>query len=263
MACAPTAEDPSAARRRVVCSIAPLASVVETVAGDLAGVKTILPAGASPESWAATPAAMVAVAEADLLMLVGHPEFVFEARLERQAEEAGAVVIRLADQGEDRNGDPHLWLDLDLMAGVAVALSARLAELEPAGASGLAERSGRFVARVDDLDTRLEALFANRRNARLIVQHPAWERLLRRYGIEEVALEQNGKRVTPERLGQLIGMIEASDIRLLVAQKGFSDRGLRTLARETGASVITLDPLAGDWLPNLESSARELAEVLE
>jgi zinc transport system substrate-binding protein len=248
----------------VVVSIPPLAALVEAVAPDAAEVEVVLPAGASPESWAATPGALVAVAEADLLVVVGHPEAVFESRLESQAEEAGVRVVRVAGgSSAEVEGDPHLWLDLDLMRAAARSVAEVLAESRPLQAANLTTRVDTFGGQIDVLDELLRGAFAQRRLDQVVVQHPAWSRLLGRYGIEEVVVEVDGKQATPARLIELIELVGELEPPALIAQQGLSRRDVELIARETGVAIETLDPLSPDWLGGLKTAAETLARAVQ
>jgi zinc transport system substrate-binding protein len=265
--CGPAEVEPQDDRLRVVVSVAPLAAIVDAVGSSQAEVEVVLPDGANPESWAATPASMVAVATADLVLLVGHPEISFEHRLAAQAEEAGVPMVRVADarpnaESNAVDGDPHLWLDLDLMRGTAQAVAGALGGLRPEEAANFLSAADTFDRQVGALDSRMRDLFSGRRLDMLVVQHPSWARLVARYGVEEVALEVDGKEATPARLIELMELVRDLRPGALIAQRGLSDRGVRRIAGETGVRIETLDPLSRQWLEALEASAASLAAAL-
>jgi zinc transport system substrate-binding protein len=206
----------------------------------------------------------VAVAEADLLVVVGHPEALFESRLESQAEEAGVRVVRIAaGSPAEEGGDPHLWLDLDLMRAAARAVAEVLAESRPLQAGNLASGADTFSGQIDALDANLRQSLAQRRLDLVVVQHPAWSRLLARYGVEEMVVEVDGKEATPARLIELIELVGELEPRLLIAQQGLSGRDVELIARETGIAIEWLDPLSPDWFGGLEAAAETLARAVQ
>ena len=136
-------------------------------------------------------------------------------------------------------------------------------ELEPGGAASREVALEDFGRELAALDAQLAELLGNRRLDLVVVQHPAWRRLLERYGVRELAVEADGKALTAERLADLAGEIDARGVEVLVAQHGLSNRALEVLARETGARTVTLDPLARDFPEALVATGQVLAQALE
>lgn len=77
-----------------------------------------------------------------------------------------------------------------------------------------------------------------------------------------MAIESGGKEPSPLALAKLIEEARRDGVRVVFTQPGFSDRSARTLAREIGARVVALDPLAYDWPDNLRRVAAALREAL-
>jgi len=63
--------DAPKSRLQVVASLHPLADVAKQVGGDAVTVQTLLPPGVTPHGFTPTPLAMVALGEADVLLLAG------------------------------------------------------------------------------------------------------------------------------------------------------------------------------------------------
>ena len=55
---------------------------------------------------------------------------------------------------------------------------------------------------------------------------------------------------------------EAADIRAVFVQKQFSIDEARALASELDVKVIQIDPLAYDWLSNMDSMSRTIARAI-
>ena len=82
------------------------------------------------------------------------------------------------------------------------------------------------------------------------------------YGLRQMAIESGGKEPGPAQLVATIEEARREGIRVVFAQKGFSDRSARVIAAELDARVEELDPLAHDWLENLRFSAARIAAAL-
>ena len=83
---------PAAAQDRlqVVASFSILADVAANVAGDAADVRALVPAGSDPHGFTPTPQDMVALADADVVFLVGAG---FEEGLDAALANIGAVHL--------------------------------------------------------------------------------------------------------------------------------------------------------------------------
>ena len=160
-------------------------------------------------------------------------------------------------------GDPHLWTAPGNMRRAAVEVAAALAELDPAGAPAYRSRLATFLADLDALDAEVRRELSDLPRRRFLVTHPAWGHFAAEYGLEQVAIEQEGKEPGPRRLVALVEAARTEGIRTVFSQRGFPEASARAVAAELGAEVIPLDPLARDWLENTRKTAQALATALK
>lgn len=257
-----TRNSTAVARLRVAVSLPPQAWMVERLAGDRAQIEVILPPAISPETWAPTPAAMIAVGKADLFFAVGRQSLAFETRLLAQAEAGGAQTVVFVAPEAGSSDDPHPWLDLDAVGETAAALTRRLEELDPSAGSLFADNHERLRLELTALELRLEGLLAGRQRDLVVVQHPAWGRLLARFGIEEVAIERDGKEPDPSAMIALVELARRERVEVIFTQRGTSPRSARLIGAAVGARIEVLEPLARDWPEALERSIGAFAEAL-
>lgn len=251
-------------RLEVVVSVGPLAQLVERLGETEVRVTALLPPGAAPEAWSPMPREALALARAELYVAVGHPALVIESRylepLARQSRHLHRVSLTRARV--DAGSDPHLWMDLDLMAETAGEIAAWLGEQLPGSRSRISGRLDRLRRDIDRIDARMKWRLASGRRP-VVVQHPAWERLLERYGVESMVIEEDGKEPAPLALTKLIERARELGVSAVFTQSGVSDRGARLVASEIGARLVELDPLATDWLENLERAVEAFALAAE
>lgn len=256
----------------VVASIPPLAWFVERIGGDRVVVETFIPPGASPHAFEPTPRQVAGLEDADLVVTVGHPDFTFEThhleRLARQRE--GVELVRFsegleleAEHGEGGHGmDPHLWVAPELARPAAGRIAAALSRLDPAGAEAYRRNLAGLLADVDALDRHVRDRLSGLPHRTFLVQHPSWGHFARQYGLRQVAIEEEGKEPSPQRLVELIRQTRREPVRVVFVQPGVSAAAAESLAAEIGARVVPLDPLARDWLSNLRHVADALHEAL-
>ena len=261
-ACAPGA--PPDGRPLVVVSVVPQRFVVEGVAGDLVRVEVMIPPGASPHAYEPTLRQLRALEEAALYVKVGHPNLAFEVTWLDQilTELPGLPVVDASAGLPHHEDDPHLWLVPRHVEHMAAQVESALEEILPAERETLRANLAAFRGRVQDLDREIRSLLAGREGAEFFVFHPAWGYYAEEYGLRQVAVERERKEPDPRELADLIRHAKEAQARVIFVQPQFDAKSARTLARETGARVETLDPLAEDWAGNLRHTARALAEGL-
>ncbi|UCE86593.1 MAG: zinc ABC transporter substrate-binding protein [Deltaproteobacteria bacterium] len=252
----------SDARPRVAVSVVPLSFFVDRLAGDRVRTHVMIPPGANPATFEPSFAELRAVATAALYVKVGHPSFVFETtRLEGLLAERPGLRIVDASAGFDvRAGDPHVWLAPDHARAFAVRLAAALEELRLARPAELRTRLATLLAEIDALDAEIRDLLAPKRGGRFLVHHPAWGYFAQAYGLEQVAIERDGKEPDARRVAELVQQARQDGVRIVFAQPQFDTASARLIASELGARVELLDPLAYDWTANLRHVARRIAE---
>ena len=251
------------ARPVVVATVAPLGYLVARLGGETVELRVALPPGVEVETFAPTPQQVRSLADARLVVGVGHPAFALESSylrpfVARRADIAWLDLAAVAPDAE-REHDPHLWVSPRAMARLVPPLADALAALVPAAAQEVRARSATLGAEIAALDAELAARFAARRGQRFLVQHPALGHLALDYGLVQEALEHEGKEASAGRLAALTARAKRAGVRAVLVQPGGHRRAAEALARQVGARVIEIDPLAADW----PAALRRIADVLD
>ena len=89
--------------------------------------------------------------------------------------------------------------------------------------------------------------------------HPSFGYFLDEFGIRQQAVETGGKSPGPRDLSRLIALAKEEQPAAIFVQSQFPVSAAKTVADATGAELISLDPLAPDWLANI----REMGEALK
>ncbi len=246
-------------------TLPPLAFLVDTIGGARVATTTMVPAGPAPESYEPSVRELERLATSRLFVRVGL-DWPLEVRhLEPLLDrDSGIQVISLdrCTEPGDAALDPHPWTSPRVMACAAGAVAEALVALDPGGAAEFRSNLERFRAEVTALDTEIRKHFAAAASRTLVVVHPAWGYFARDYGLEQQALEVDGKEPSPRRMVELVDLARAAGARTVFVQRGFADTSARALAREIGAEVLIADPLAYDWLENLRITSNLFATAL-
>ena len=268
---------PAATAAVSVCvSIPPQAYVVKQIGGERVSVEVLVEPGQSPATYDPTPAQMAALDDADVYFRIGVPfEDALMARISASMPDLHVVDLRqgiellpISGHGEQAGGsehasmDPHTWLDPRLVATQAETIRSQLARLDPDGAATYSMNLEALGAELAHLDMQVAELLAPVKGRRMFVLHPAFGYFAAAYGLEQVAIEVEGRGPGPRELQQIIELARSQGLRTIFVQREFSDASAQAVAAETDAEVVRLDPLARDYITNLRSMARAIRDGL-
>jgi zinc transport system substrate-binding protein len=270
----PAAPDP---RIPVAVSVPPQAYFVEKIGGGRVRVAVMIPPGASHDDYSPSPRQMAALAGARLYVAVGHPAFEVETHsiapfLARNPAIRVIDMSRgmrfLPGEGSDHHhsgGDAHVWVAPDTVRVAARNIAAGLAAADPGHAAEYVANLGSFLTEIDALDrdirARLGPSLSGAGGRKFMVYHPSWGYFAREYGLEQIAIEAEGKEPSAQRLIQLIDRARREKVKVIFVQGGFPRKSAQVIADAVGGRVLTADPQERDWAANLRRVAAELGEA--
>lgn len=240
-------------RIRVAVSVAPQAELVQRIGGDRVTVESLVAPGASDEDLTLSPRKSLALERTDLYVKVGHPAFAIEPRyidpfLERHPDIRVVDMSRgmelIQDDHGHEGGDPHVWVAPDTVAVAAQNVAAALSEIDPAHASEYRSNLESFLKDVDRLDREIRSKLEGGRPA-FLVYHPSWGYFARQYGLEQIAVEAEGKEPGAAGLIQTIERArrEGAEVVLVPHPR----ESAQVLAEAIGGRIVTADPQSADW----------------
>ncbi len=283
----------------VYTSIVPVKTFVERVGGDRVTVKALVKQGQSPATFDPSPRELAAVADAQLFFRVGVPfERAWMTRL--RATAPGMTVEDLRERiklraigGEGHAGaakagngssrasdtekvvealpkgrvpsevaDPHIWTSPRNVVVMVERIRDALARTDPDGREAYERNAAEYIDRLQALDRELSERLAPYKGRRFVVFHPSWGYFADAYGLEQVAIESGGNEPGAASLDELIREAREADVSAVFVQDQFSQRHARAVAEAIDAKVIAMDPLAADYIGNLERAGNALAEAL-
>ena len=245
----------------VAVSVLPQAYFVERIAGDRLTIAVMIPPGANPSTFEPGIEELTRLARAKLYVAVGHPHFAFEAAwVEKLLSENPALEVVQGEATHD--DDPHVWLSPRLVRSSAERIWSALGEVLPEARGIMEENLAGFLAEIDELDAEIHDRLKPYAGRKVFVFHAAWGHFAREYGLEQVSLEEGGKRPGAGALAAFIEEAKRENANAIFVQPQFSRESARVVAEEVGARVEVLDPLARDWLNNMKVVAMAFEDAL-
>ncbi|MDD2755498.1 MAG: zinc ABC transporter substrate-binding protein [Methanothrix sp.] len=259
------AAPPSNASHRinVATTIAPLGEFVKVVGGEKVDVILVVPPGAEPHTFEPTPSLMMDMAKTDLYVMNGVGlEFWMDKLLE--ANKKMAVVdssqgVALLQESEDEM-DPHIWLSLRNAVVQVNNICSGLILVDPQNKEYYIKNRDDYLEKLKALDVELNRTFAGKKNKIFIVHHPAWTYFAKDYDLSQVALMENEKEPGPKYLGEVIELAKKNNITTIFVEPEFNPKTAEVIAREMNARIVTIDPLAGNYLENIRNASLEIAQ---
>lgn len=273
------ARQESTEKVRVVASIEPLAWFVERIGGDRVSVSVMVPAGGDPHSYEPTPKQMAGLASAELFVKAGSgvefelnwiPRMLELNRGLRICDASfGVQLLPMGEHEADGDGhhheggpDPHFWLSPANARLIAVNIEQSLVAADPANRDLYAANRLRLDGELRALTAELAGRLGAVRNRKFIVFHPAWGYFAHDFGLEQIAVEREGKSLTPVQMASVIRTARAQGIRTVFVSPQFSSAQAESIARDIGGRTVQIDPLSRDYGNNLRHAAESFVREL-
>ena len=242
---------------QVYTSFYAMYDITREIAGDKADVYSMCPVGTEPHDYEPKTTDMAKLTEADVFIYNG-------GGMESWAEKAAAtlkdVTVVAASDSVDKqeNSDPHIWLYPMNALKEAEAVKNALSEKD-AGNSGTYEANYEvFKNKINELDAKYKAMAETSANKDIVVAHEAYGYLCTAYGLNQIAVESvQGGEPSPTRMAEIVNIMKEKNIKYICAEELESSKAVETIANETGAETVDLNPFEGD------TEDRSYFEVME
>jgi len=158
------------------------------------------------------------------------------------------IVSEHHHDGDQSDGvDPHYWVSPECAMKMASSVRKFLIELDPRNQEQYDENFKILTGRIKVVDSLARELSVFSGSKAFMIYHPNLGYLARDYGLEEIAVESDGKEPTPLKLRNLIDMAKKDNLKIIMVQREYDTKNARAIAEETGSSVVVIDPLSEDW----------------
>ncbi len=248
-------------RIKVVASLFPLYDFARNIAGERADVELLLPPGAEPHHFEPSPRDMLKIAKADVFIYTGAFMEPWAADIVKGVNNPALVVIDVSrgvsllsgavdEDGDHEHGsvrvDPHIWLDFGNDKVIIDNIASGLIMKDPGNKDLYLKNAGDYKLKLDAIDDGYTKALTGCANGALIYAgHAAFGYLAKRYGLEFIPANpgfSSDAEPSPRRLAELSELMRRRNIAAVYCERLSSCRLARTIASETGAAVMVLNP---------------------
>ena len=249
-------------KKTIFVTITPMQSIIEEItAGDF-DIEVIVPKGASPETFEPTPKQVTSFSDAEFIFSTGLIDF--EQSLVQRISGDAAEVVNLSNgieliAGSCSHGnhkhkhgvDPHIWTSPRALRTMVTNAHKAIMAHYPDSVK-YTEATGRLLERINKLDNYCATRIKAEGVEAMMIYHPAYTYYARDYGIEQIAIEHDGKEPSLRQTTALIEKAKEHGVKAILRQPQYSEDKVRAIANDAGAEIITTDPLAEDILGEIE-----------
>lgn len=255
----------------IYVSIAPIKPIVEAIVGDDFKVEVLVPAGASPESFEPTPKQFIAMNKAQIVLGTGLLDFEQQLlkRIHNQSkivDLSHGIVTISGSCSHTHHGkhchhgvDPHIWCSPKSLSIMARNAHNAIVAVMPDSLHYTTAYNA-LNERITALDKEVAELANNASLPYFIIYHPALTYLARDYGLEQVAIENDGKEASAKRIAHIISKARTDGIKSVFYQSEFPESSVKIVCEDIGANAVEINPLAEDIFTNIRKIARLITE---
>ena len=267
---------PAFSKLNVIVSIQPQMEFVKKIGGDKIKATLMVLPGKSPHTYEPKPQQMIEVSKADVYLSIGVEfEKVWLPKFKAQNQkllikDISTDINRTAMNSKDKKHsghhnhkalDPHIWVDPINVKQIAKNIFTALSSIDSNNSDYYQKNLNSYIKEIDNLNNEIkEILKETPKDTKFMVFHPSWGYFARRYDLEQLTIEVEGKSPKPREIVQILKEAKKENIKAIFTQPEFSDKASKTIAHELKIEVIKTSPLAKDWSNNLKNLAHAIAK---
>ena len=186
--------------------------------------------------------------------------------------EASNGISLIEDTDHDVN--PHVWVSISKNIEEVSNIAKELSAFDPNHASEYEANADAYIAKLENLRTEMHAALDNVNNKDIITFHEAFPYFAEEFNlnIAGVIEVEPDSEPSAKEVENIISIINEKNIKALFTEPQYSSKIADTIAKETGASIYTLDPIVtgdanedayDDYIVKMQENLNTLKEALK
>ena len=271
----------NASKTEITVNILPQKYFVEKIVKDKFEINVMVKPGSSPHNYEPKPSQMKSLVNSKAYFLVGDPfeqawmdkfkqnakntlfvdttKGIEKIQMEEHNHHDEATVDAKHDEHDHSGFDPHVWLDPLLVKIQAKNIYEAMVEIDSQNGDFYKTNYEEFIKELDTLDENIKTILSPYKDKAFMVFHPSWGYFAKRYDLEQISIEIEGKEPKPNELVELIEEAKKYDIKIVFVAPQFSQKSAKTISKNINANVIAIDPISGNWKESMLDTANQIA----
>lgn len=243
-------------------TIEPQRYFLERIVGEQYKVNTLVPPGSSPETYEPAPAVMVDLGKSEAYFKVGFLGFENAWSKNLKQNNPNVIIVDCSvgidliheaqDHAEEQGhlhggGDPHVWSSPKTTKVFVKNMFDAVITIDPGVKDQYQQNFDSLNMLINRTDSTVTAMLKDIPSRSFIIYHPALAYFARDYGLNQYTIEFEGKKPSPVQIKNIIDLAKTENIDIVFVQLGFDSKNAEVIAREIGAKIYTINPLAYEW----------------
>ena len=177
-------------------------------------------------------------------------------------------------EDHDHDVNPHVWVSISKNIEEVSNIAKELSAFDPNHASEYEANADAYIAKLENLRTEMHAALDNVNNKDIITFHEAFPYFAEEFNlnIAGVIEVEPDSEPSAKEVENIISIINEKNIKALFTEPQYSSKIADTIAKETGASIYTLDPIVtgdanegayDDYIVKMQENLNTLKEALK
>lgn len=260
--------DKAGSRKVVMVSILPQRYFVEQIVGDKMAVECMLDKGGSPETYEPTFNAMTRLESSDIYFLIGNLGFetslkgkIKDFNSEMKVVDTSAGVDLLKEEIDGAYvADPHTWTSVKNVKVMAKNIVDAICEMDTLNRSFYMENYQKFDAELVALDDSISNVLVDAKGRAFVVWHPALSYFSRDYGLEQIALEYEGKESPINYMQDKMDYARSRGSKVFLSQFDMDASKTDVVSNQLNIEKVIINPLGADWKNEILKIAHAIAK---
>lgn len=283
-------EEGSAGKPMVSVSTFSLWEVANAVAGDVIDVHSIVPLGSDAHMFSPNPVQVAEISDSAMFIYNGAGFEIWAENLTHTLPKTTQILdmsehVTLQqskeehhDEAEDGDAhhdehanhdhggyDPHYWLDIDNMIKMTQTLDGEFSKLLPMKGEQFHKNALTYIAELQKLKLEFSTGLAECKNRTLISNHDAFGYLTHANRLENVSVIglSSDEQPSAKTVAHVVEVVKEHGMKTIFFEELINDNVSQTIARETGAKAVPLQPLENISEDELKSHQTYLSIMRE
>lgn len=276
-------EGTTEAKSVVSVSTFSLYEVATAVAGDAMDVRSIVPLGSDAHMFSPNPTQVAEISSGTFFIFNGTGFETWAESLKNTLPKTTQIVDMSQhvamqkseeeheeghdDHEEHQHGayDPHYWLDIDNMIKMTQTLDGEFSKRLPSKAEIFHGNAATYIGELQKLKSEYAKGLAECKNRTLVSNHDAFGYLAHSNKLENVSVIglSSDEQPSAKNIADIITVVKEHGVKTIFFEEMINDNVSQTIARETGAKAVPLQPLENISQDELKSHQTYLTIMRE
>ncbi|WP_333593405.1 metal ABC transporter substrate-binding protein [Anaerospora hongkongensis] len=257
---------------KVVATIYPVYEFAKQVGGDKIDLVMLIPPGAEPHEWEPTAKDLITIKSAKVFLYNGAGFEPVDKLLHKEVLGTAAAIevskgipllSGIEDNAEDDEYeghdhdkqhaghqhvvDPHVWLDPEYAKVEVNNIAQALSQVDPANSEYYRVNAEKYNAELTKLHEEFQSGLASAVRKEIVTTHAAFQYLAKRYKLQQTPIMglSPDAEPTPDKMASIVRFCREKHVTTIFFETLVSPKLAETIAKETGAKLLVLNPIDG------------------